>query len=139
MTVDWRDEARQLAASVERITSIPPSETWLTDRLVEFRYLPARSDAAPISLAISEVEVVFGAGRGTRVELDGPAASSQEVESLASAVALGHLSEVVNKRRVTFVLRPPDRPVIKGTSSYLRGRLPPPYGAFHYAPYERPR
>jgi hypothetical protein len=136
MSQGWKDDAHRLAASVARITSVAPSETWLTDRLVEFQFLPPNADAAPISLVISELEVTFGAGRGLRVELDGPAISAGEVESLAAAVVAGHLSEIVSKKQVSFTLRPVGLPAVEGKSSYLGGKLPEPYGVIEYAPYQ---
>lgn len=136
MSEGWKDDAHRLAASVARITSVAPSETWLTERLVEFKYLPANADAAPISLAISELEVIFGAGRGARLELDAPAVSAGDVERLAAAVAAGHLSEVVTKKQVTFTLRPAGLPVVEGKSTYLGGKLPQPHGVIEYEPYQ---
>ena len=132
----WEDDAHRLAAAVARITSVAPSETWLTDRLVEFRYVPPNSDAATISIIVSEIEVIFGAGRGTRAELDGPASSASEVETLADAVAAGRLSEVVTKKQIAFEVRPNGLPPIRGKSGYLGGKLPPPHGQIEYAPYQ---
>jgi hypothetical protein len=136
MSATWKKDAHRLAASIARVTSVTPSETWLTERLVEFQYVPPNPDAAPMSLLISELGVTFEAGRGLRVELDGPAISAVEVESLATAVVAGHLSEVVAKRQVAFVLRRAGLPAIKGTSSYLGGKLPPPHNGIDYAPYQ---
>jgi len=136
--MSWKDDAFELAALVSQVTSVAASETWLTDRLVEFRYVPPNSDAAQISLVVSQAAVIFSAGRGTRAELDGPATSASEVEVMARAVTNGRFSEVISKRHVTFELRPEGLPAISGRSSYLDRKLPAPYGEIVYAPYRAP-
>lgn len=117
MTASWEKEAMRIAAAIADVTSIAPREVQLNDRLIEFTYQPANQDAAAMSVFVSSSEVIFCAGEGTRFELGGPLEAAAEVEQLARSVAAGRLKEILEGRKVRFVLELEDGSEVSGTTN----------------------
>lgn len=130
----WEEAASELAASLQEITSVVPSVRQLTDRLIAFTYEPATDDAAPITLIVSEHEVIFSAGHGTQFELGPQGESSDEVLQLARSVARGRLTETIKRNRVKFVLELDNGTTVSGTS-VSRDYRQVPDGVIDYGPY----
>ena len=113
----WVAAVRVLASSISRFSGVPPTERWLTDRLLELSWDPGDAAAAEMSLVASADQMVFTAGLGARFELDPPIQGSAEVEALARAVAAGRLTERVGRWRVRFLIELDDGSELSGSST----------------------
>jgi hypothetical protein len=125
-----------LAGSVTAVTGVERIVRWHTGRLVEYRFVPPKEGSAAISLVVSAGEVVFGAGKGARVELGPPGDCVEEVRALARGVAAGKLSETIGPRRVKFRLELVDGTAISGTSRFRHGNRPTSKERVDYRAYE---
>jgi hypothetical protein len=135
MTQEWRAIARQVAAAISEVTAVGSRETNPNNRLVQFSYRPVNQDAAPLSIIVSESEVIFSAGKGTRFELPALEESRHEILRLARGVASGSLTETVDGRRVDFTLALDDGSEISGTSIFPRGAASESPSRIEYRPY----
>jgi hypothetical protein len=134
MAADWVEVTHQLAASIADFTRIAPRGRWLNDRLLEFVFDPADCSAATMTLIASSDQLLFFAGRGARLELDGPMDASAEVMSLARAVASGRLIERVRGRRARFEIELESGEVVTGSSD-IRDGTTGDRGTHVYTPY----
>jgi hypothetical protein len=135
VTQEWRAAARQVAATISEITAVRALETSPNNRLIQFSYRPNNPASAPLSIIVSESDVIFSAGRGTRLELPPLMESTHEVQRLARGVAYGSLTETVDGRRVNFTLVLDDGSEISGRSTFLRGAASEPPSRIEYRPY----
>lgn len=134
MVEGWTDIARDLAETVGGVTSVVPRETFLSDRLLQFKYEPPSPDAAPLMLIASETELIVCAGRGTRFELPALPASATEAFRIVEAVASGRLKESLKGSRVTFEIVLEDGSKLSGQSNSVPSRSETPT-VIEYGPY----